>query len=506
MWTASRRDMLRGFTGALASPLLLSRADCQVSPDLVQFRPEIEPLVALFERTPRERCAEMLVGELRRGVSYRQALSALFLAGIRNINPRPPGFAMHCVFVIHSANLIALEAPADARLLPLFYVLDDFKTSQDRDAKQPAGDYTMRALRGTLPSAGQAPAEFAASMEAWDMERAERAIVALVRSRGAAEVFRLLWRYGARDYRNIGHKAIYVANAYRTLETIGWQHAEPVLRSMVLSLLDFGKEQQVNGYALEDQTYSGNVQRLKESFAKLGADWAAGTSEESATRAMLKTMRTASPGDTCAECSGRLARGATAASMWDAVHLAAAELRMRARGSASIVSIHAVTSANALHYAFLTATDPQLRYLLLLQAAGWMGQFRTFAAARPENLRAAEITRLEPTAGADPVPIAEALAEVKTNPDLAAALVMRIAKDPAARPAFLSAALRHTISKADEVHHYKYLAALMEDAPLVSAVWQPRLLAAMVYYMKGPADAESAPIKRAREALRGFAA
>jgi hypothetical protein len=34
------------------------------------------------------------------------------LAGIRNINPRPPGFALHCVFVIHSAHIISLEAPA----------------------------------------------------------------------------------------------------------------------------------------------------------------------------------------------------------------------------------------------------------------------------------------------------------------------------------------------------------------------------------------------------------
>src|SRR5438876_10067953 len=143
----SRRDM---FHGLLASPLLLSRTDAQLTPDAVKFRPEIEPLVSLIENTPREKCAEMAVEQLRRGVSYRQLLAALFLAGIRNVNPRPPGFAMHCVFVIHSAHLISLEAPADSRLLPLFYVLDDFKASQDRDAHQSSGDYTMREIRGPL--------------------------------------------------------------------------------------------------------------------------------------------------------------------------------------------------------------------------------------------------------------------------------------------------------------------------------------------------------------------
>ena len=122
--TISRRDLFHGLTGALVAPLLLSRADAQVTPDVMKFRPEIEPLVALIERTPRDKCAEMAVEQLRSGVSYRQFLAALFLAGIRNINPRPPGFALHCVFVIHSAHLISLEAPADSRLLPLFYALD----------------------------------------------------------------------------------------------------------------------------------------------------------------------------------------------------------------------------------------------------------------------------------------------------------------------------------------------------------------------------------------------
>src|SRR5262249_42490723 len=159
---------------------------------------------------------------------------------------------------VHSAHLIGLEAPPDARLLPLFYVLDDFKAAQDRDAKQSAGDYTMQALKGALPSPAKASNELIAAMEAWDPERAERAAASLARSRSASDVFNILWRFGARDYRNIGHKAIYPANAFRTLQTIGWQHAEPVLRSLALALVDFGKDRQVNGYAFEDQCYLAN--------------------------------------------------------------------------------------------------------------------------------------------------------------------------------------------------------------------------------------------------------
>src|SRR5436190_3644779 len=283
----TRRDLLECIPGALASPLLLRRSDAEVTPDILKFSGEIEPLVALIERTPREKCAEMAVEQMRRGVSYRQFMAALFLAGVRNINPRPPGFALHCVFVVHSAHLISLEAPDDSRLLPLFFVLDDFKASQDRDARQPSGDYTMREIRGHLSVPDRAAADLMRAMQAWDAEAAERAVVSLARSRTGGEVFAMLWRYGARDYRNIGHKAIFVANACRTLHAIGWQHAEPVLRSLVLALLDFGREQKVNGYALDDQCYQANVK----SAAALAP--ARTAPDEQTTRGLVATIREA---------------------------------------------------------------------------------------------------------------------------------------------------------------------------------------------------------------------
>ena len=54
---------------------------------------------------------------------------------------------------------------------------------------------------------------------------------------GADAVYEQFFRYGMRDFRSIGHKAIYVANSFRTLDCIGWHHAEPVLRSLAYALL-----------------------------------------------------------------------------------------------------------------------------------------------------------------------------------------------------------------------------------------------------------------------------
>jgi hypothetical protein len=261
--------------------------------------------------------------------------------------------------------------------------------------------------------------------------------------------------------------------------------------------LDFGKEQQVNGYAYQDQCYLANLKREKETFTRLKTDWSTGREDAEATRAVLDVMRTASPEEACADVAKRLTDGrTTAGAVWDAVYLAAAELRMRARSS-GLVAIHAVTSANGLRHAYLSAAEPQTRYLLLLQAVGWMGQFRTWAAARDANLRSFQITELEPPEGA-PEP-AEIFGEIPAKADDVAPKVFGLACGQATREAFLAGAKRLVVSKSEEPHYYKYAAAIIEDLPLVSPRWQPHVLAALVYYLKGSKDADAAVVRRARE-------
>ena len=74
-------------------------------------------------------------------------------------------------------------------------------------------------------------------MDRWDEAAADAAIAALVRSAGPNEIWPLFFHYAGRDYRSIGHKAIDVANTHRVLGVIGWQHAEPAMRSLAYALL-----------------------------------------------------------------------------------------------------------------------------------------------------------------------------------------------------------------------------------------------------------------------------
>src|SRR5437867_3827209 len=142
--TLPRRSFLKtaATTGALISLgdlSFLSRlprvsaAETKPEAKFVQFRPEIEPLVRLLEDTPRERLLEEVAARLKRGTTYREVLTALLLAGVRNISSHPVGFKFHAVLVVNSAHLASQNSPESDRWLPIFWALDQFKASQARD-------------------------------------------------------------------------------------------------------------------------------------------------------------------------------------------------------------------------------------------------------------------------------------------------------------------------------------------------------------------------------------
>ena len=483
----------------------VTAAEATVTPDIVQLTPDIEPIVRLIEQTPREKCFAMLGEQLRNGLPYRRFLAALFLAGIRNVNPQPPGFKFHCVFVAQAAHQISLDLPVAERLLPLFWVLDEFKKSQAQDVEQ--GDFRLRPVTGRLPSPEQAEREFHAAMEAWDEERADRAITAMVRSQSSQQVISQLWRYGARDYRNIGHKAIFVANTWRTLQTIGWQHAEPAMRSLVLGLLDFGRERELNGYRYEDQSYQGNVQRVMKSFDDLPGNWTrqadrngqnAGTG---GTTDLLAAIRIGEVEGACDLAVSLLTeRKVSASAVWDAIHLAGAELMLRQPG---IYGIHTVTSANGLRYAFETASTSEMRLLMLLQGVGWMAQFGHFMSTARGGLSDSRIDQLEPADLPDEETSAAQLVFETASDDrsLAARQAYAFASRFPQSEALASAGRRLVAAKGNEPHHFKYLMASVEDRQLTGSPWQPHLAAVSMLHVPGSRDPDAPTTARARDVL-----
>ena len=228
-----------GDLGFLSRLTPVSAEEARLERRTVSLSPEIEPTVRLLEETPRERLLEEFGQRIRHGLSYREVLAALLLAGVKNVEPRPSvGHKFHAVLVVNSAHLASLASPDEHRWLPIFWALDYYKSAAERDVQE-RGDWTMQPVdESAVPSSREAPRAFDDAMDRWDEAAADAAIVGLGRTAGAAAVYEQLYRYGMRDFRSIGHKAIYVANSRRALNCIGWQHAEPVLRSLVYALLN----------------------------------------------------------------------------------------------------------------------------------------------------------------------------------------------------------------------------------------------------------------------------
>lgn len=473
-------EMLRGITPAVAE-------EARVGPEAVKLRPEIEPVVRWMEDVPREKAFEKAVAELKNGLSYRELVAGLFLAGIRNVQPRPVGYKFHAVLVINSAHMLGQSAPYSERLLPMFWALDNFKSAQEQDVKE--GDWALGPVdEARVPPPQRAKADFVKAMEAWDVDGADVAAAGLCRAAGAAEAMEPFWRMAARDQRDIGHKAIFAAQSWRTLQTIGWEHAEPVLRSLAYAMLDLqGDRPGPIG------PYEANLENAK----KIRDEWQIGRADPGATRALLETIRQANPEEASAEVVKLLNDGIAPGSLWDAVLLGSSEMMMRNPG---IVSIHATTAANALHFMHHASGDDTNRKLALLQAVGWLPMYR----ARNKSPQPIVIDDL-----GDDAPSStneEAVAEIfQVNGDdhgQAAAKAMGFLAKGGSPKVLFDAVARMIFHKGTNSHDYKYGAAIWEECALASdPKWRPHLAAASLYNLPGASKQDSPLMIRAREAV-----
>lgn len=478
------------FLGGL--PALEAR-DVKSAPHLVQYSPDIEPLVRLIEDTDRNKLLETVASRIKAGTSYQQLLAALMLAGVRGIQPRPVGFKFHAVLVINSAHLATLAAEDRDRWLPLFWSLDNFKASQARNKTE--GDWHMAPVaESKVPPAHAAKQRFAEAMDAWDEEGADAAVTALARNFGAIEVIEQFWRYGARDFRDIGHKAIYVANAWRTLQTIGWRHAEPVLRSLAYALLDHTREDNPAKNSYEaDIPGRENAARLK----KIRKGWIQGKRDDAAAGELLATMRTASAGEASDEVVKLLNKSLDPASVWDGLFLSAGELLARQPG---IIGLHTLTSLNALHYAFHTAGEEEARQYVLLQAAAFLTMFRKRMTLRKDlfldKLAKVPVERDGKTDG-----VGEVLDEISSSREKAAGKTLaylETTKDP---DRLMAGVRRLIFSKGTDSHDYKFSSAVLEDYYHIAPAWRARFLASSMFWLRGPGERDNGLVQRTRAAL-----
>ncbi|MFZ5830411.1 MAG: hypothetical protein ACOY3P_10000 [Planctomycetota bacterium] len=472
----------------------VTAAEARIDPESVRLRPEIEPLVRLLEETPRERLVEQVAARIHAGTSYRDVVAALLLAGVRNVQPRPSvGFKFHAVLVVQSVHLASQAAADSDRWLPIFWALDYFKDSQARDVRE--GDWTMQPVEESLvPSAASAADAFERAMDRWDESAADAAAAGLARHGQPANVFELMFRYGARDFRSIGHKAIFAANAHRTLGVIGWQHAEPVLRSLAYAML------QHEGGNPADRSDGADLpgRRNQRLIGGIDGSWVDGSSDRGATTALLSVLRSGTEEEACNAVVDALNRGVGAVTVWDALFAAASELLLRQPG---IVALHAVTTTNALHYAFREAKLDETRRFVTLQNAAFLPLFRDAMGGRGRvaDRRIDAVEPADPPSGDNAA--AELMAEVSRDPIAAMRQVLGYLQANGDARRLADSAHRVLLHKGDDAHDFKYASALFEDYSLISPAWRDRCLATGALRWHGALDRENPLVERVRAAF-----
>ena len=499
----SRRNFLTASTAGLSmlTDVGLIRGLASVTDEqakapvgIVQLRPEIEPLVRLIEETPRERLMEEIASRIKSGLSYREVLAALLLAGVRNVQPRPAvGFKFHAVLVVNSAHLASLASPDADRWLPILWALDEFKSSQARDVTE--GNWTMSPVEESrVPSAETLRDVFHQSMRTWDVSMADTAAAGVARSLGAAETLDLFATYAARDFRSIGHKAIYLANAWRTLQTIGWEHAEPVLRSLAYAILNHEGEPNPSKSDLgPDRSWRQNLQLVEQ--IRMG--WESGRIDEKATSDLISLLRTGTPTEVSQLVVEQLNAGVSPQSVFDALHLASGELLMRQTG---IVSLHAMTTTNAVRFLFDHVSSPRTRQLLLLQNAAFLPQFRE-SMQRRGGVGGAMIQDLTATDRSDAVSVDAIFSNVGRDAVLAGRQTLAFLNSGNDPGVLLNAARRLVFLKGNDSHDYKFSSAVLEDYQKISVPHRDRFLAASTWYLKGSMAADNGLITRIRAAM-----
>jgi hypothetical protein len=459
--------------------------------------PDRAGLVNLLEDSPRERLPRELVRMIRAGLRYEDLLSALALAAVRNVQPYPDvGFKYHSVMMLRCIHLTTQHLSSWDKWLPIAWATDYFKNTQ---AQERATDGWRLPTRVAAPvgSAGAARQALIAALDNWDRDAADTAIVNYAQAARRDEIFSLLFPYGARDLRAIGHKAITVSNAHCLIELLGSAQAEPILRSTVAALQNRDADPNPGSHDLQpDQPWRQNLKRLHE----IPQNWKQGRDDPGARAELRAALYRVSEPEAGAVVIELLRQGISPDAIWQVLFDTAAELLMHQPGT---VPLHAQTTANALYYAYRVCGEEQTQQLTLLQCAAFISMFR----------RLMGTTQSAPSLEAlQPLPLDNSAADASEEifADLidgrrlqAARKSLGYLQNGGDAEALIAKARHHLVYNADEPHDYKFSEAVFDSyAHLANSAWRCYFLSAGMAYFKAPAKRPGPVVEQMLERLK----
>ncbi len=238
--------------------------------------------------------------------------------------------------------------------------------------------------------------------------------------------------------------------------------------------------------------------------ARVRDGWYAGQPDAKAAADLLSTLRTGSSDDASRQVVELLNRGVSPQSISDALFDGAGELLLRQPG---IVALHAVTTTNAMHYAYQATGDDLTRRLLLLQNAAFLTLFRDALGRKTREARIDQLEPAETPAGKGKGKDHEAAEAIEaifgSGRDRMAAARQALAYLQAGHEPepLIHAARRLVFLKGDDAHDYKFSSAVLEDYYHASPAFRERYLAASMLLLPGSGDKDNNLVQRIRAAM-----
>lgn len=458
---------------------------------------ETRSLLRLLEEAPRERIPRELAARIRGGIRHEDLLAALTLATVRNVQPYPDvGFKYHVVMMLRSIHATVVHLPTAEQWLPLVWAADYFKDTQAQERaasgwRQPAA---------APARVGDPKAALIRALDHWDRDAADAAIIQYARAASPDEIFSVLFPYGARDLRAIGHKAISVSNAHALTGLLGGgAQAEPLLRSTVAALLNSDSDASPDSHDFApDRPWRANLQRV----LQVPQSWKQGRDDRGARVELRSALYRTPPEEAGAVVIALLRREISPDAIWQVLFATAAELLMLQPG---IVALHAQTTSNALHYGYRMSGDERTQLMLLLQCASFVAMFRQMTGAAESDLN---LGALEPLALGSRQE--EALREVfselsKGQRRQAARKCLAYLQSGGDTDSVIAAARHSLVLGAEEAHDFKLSEAVFENSTQFSdATWRPRFLSAGMAYFTAPLQRPRPLVAETMELLRDY--
>lgn len=449
-------------------------------------------IAEIVRATPGDRVFDAVASEIARGAGHREVLAATLLAGVLDVRPWPPGLKFHTVLMAPPALDLAEAGRAEDLWLPVFFNVATLKRSQGLDRDE--GDWTLpEAPRVVHDEAGAALAALEDALEAWDLEAADRAVTAAVDLVEPARLFEVLWRYGARDFHNIGHLMIHTSQMFRAIPWLPHAARIPAIRSLVHGLLS-------GTPGATTAPFEANRRRVAE--LPSAEEGSRGDAREAAF-AFADALRTATVESAVDVAIAAAERGVGRAALWDGLRLAAADILFRSRDSgahAQLLAVHPMTIVNAFHIASAETRSDDTRALVLLQAIAWTVSARDFLVdAKDLSMEGPGLAAIAPHP--ERTTVAAAVEVAETDPVASASRVRRLASDRAAAERYVERVRSLVVRKAPEHHHHKYASAVFEEAGRSDPAIAPTLLAACLSYLPRESHPDSRQTVDAREAL-----